>query len=289
MSVATPKPLSLSTLLTLGRVSNLPTVWTNVLAATVLADGAAASGGTAVVMLAMSLAYVGGMYLNDYFDRAVDARERPQRPIPAGEVVAPTVAALGYAMLVVAVALLTLLGRAAGLAGVLLAVAIVIYDAFHKENPLAPVIMGSCRALVYLGAAAALGTGSLPVLPALAMLAYVAGLTYAARQEALDRIGNLWPLLLLAAPVALATGALTGGILPALILALLVGCIGGAIFLLARRPIPGAVPRAVGLLIAGISLVDAAFLASIDALGPALLAVAGFAATLALQRHVPGT
>jgi 4-hydroxybenzoate polyprenyltransferase len=117
----------------------------------------------------------------------------------------------------------------------------------------------------------------------------VAGLTYAARQEALDRIGNLWPLLLLAAPVALAAGALTGGILPALILALLVGCIGGAIFLLARRPMPGAVPRAVGLLIAGISLVDAAFLASIGALGPALLAVAGFAATLALQRHVPGT
>jgi len=192
-------------------------------------------------------------------------------------------------MLVVAVALLTLFGRAAGLVGVLLAVAILIYDAFHKENPLAPVIMGGCRALVYLAAAAALGPGSLPVLPALALLAYVAGLTYAARQEALDRIGNLWPLLLLAAPVALAAGALTGGILPALILALLVGCIGGAIFLLARRPMPGAVPRAVGLLIAGISLVDAAFLASIGALGPALLAVAGFAATLALQRHVPGT
>jgi 4-hydroxybenzoate polyprenyltransferase len=52
---------------------------------------------------------------------------------------------------------------------------------------------------------------------------------------------------------------------------------------------PGAVPRAVGLLIAGISLVDATFLASIGAIQPALIAIAGFAATLLLQRHIAGT
>ena len=39
-----------------------------------------------LVLLAMSLFYVGGMYLNDYFDRAIDARERPERPIPAGDI-----------------------------------------------------------------------------------------------------------------------------------------------------------------------------------------------------------
>jgi 4-hydroxybenzoate polyprenyltransferase len=289
MSVAAPRPLSLATLLTLGRVSNLPTVWTNVLAATVLAGGAAAGVTTALVMLAMSLAYVGGMYLNDYFDRAVDARERPQRPIPAGEIAAAMVAGIGFAMLAAAVAVLAALGPAAGLAGLLLALAIVIYDVFHKHNPLAPAIMGGCRALVYLGAAAAAGGAALPLLPALAMLAYVAGLTYAARQEVLDRIGNLWPLALLMAPVALAAPALVHGVAAALILLLLVGCIGLAVVLLARRPMPGAVPRAVGLLIAGISLVDAALMASIGATGPALMAVTGFAATLLLQRHVPGT
>jgi 4-hydroxybenzoate polyprenyltransferase len=52
---------------------------------------------------------------------------------------------------------------------------------------------------------------------------------------------------------------------------------------------PGAVPRAVGLLIAGISLVDAAFLASLGAIIPAFVAVAGFVATLWLQRHIAGT
>ena len=73
----------LQTLLKLGRVSNLPTVWTNVLAGTVLAAGTTQGWRTGLVVLAMSLFYIGGMYLNDYFDRAIDARERPQRPIPA--------------------------------------------------------------------------------------------------------------------------------------------------------------------------------------------------------------
>ncbi len=77
------RAFSLATLLKLGRVSNLPTVWTNVLAGTVLAAGTVQSWRTGLVLLAMSLFYVGGMYLNDYFDRAIDARERPQRPIPA--------------------------------------------------------------------------------------------------------------------------------------------------------------------------------------------------------------
>jgi len=46
-------------------VSNLPTVWTNVLAGTVLAGGAWQSGRMGIVLIAMSLMYVGGMYLND--------------------------------------------------------------------------------------------------------------------------------------------------------------------------------------------------------------------------------
>jgi hypothetical protein len=63
-----------------------------------------------------------------------------------------------------------------------------------------------------------------------------------------------------------------------------------AVYLLARRPMAGsAVPRAVGALIAGISLVDGTFLASIGAIMPALVAVAGFAATPVLQRQIAGT
>ena len=50
----------------------------------------------------------------------------------------------------------------------------------------------------------------------------------------------------------------------------LVGWTAYAVYLLAKRPMPGAVPRAVGALIAGISLVDATFLAGIGAIMPAL-------------------
>jgi len=119
--------------------------------------------------------------------------------------------------------------------------------------------------------------------------AYVAGLTYAARQESLDRVGNLWPLVLLAAPLVLALPALREGAGAIVILLGLIGWSAYAVYLLAKRPMPGAVPRAIGALIAGIALVDAAFLAGIGAIMPAFIAVAGFVATMALQRYIAGT
>ncbi len=290
MAMTAPRPLSLSVLLTLGRVSNLPTVWTNVLAGTVLAGGTWQSGRIGVVLAAMSLLYLGGMYLNDYFDRAIDARERPGRPIPAGDIAADLVAAIGFGLLAAGVASLATLGMTAAATGLALAVLIVAYDRFHKANPAAPVLMGACRMLVYLGAAAA--TTDMPamvVIAALALLAYVAGLTYAARQESLDRVGNLWPLAVLSAPMLLALPAVTLGPLSAAIYLALVGWTALAIHRLAMRSAPGAVSRAVGALIAGISLVDAALIASVGALVPAFVAVVGFAVTVMLQRHIAGT
>ena len=122
-----------------------------------------------------------------------------------------------------------------------------------------------------------------------ALTAYVAGLTYAARQESLDRVGKLWPLVLLAAPLLLALFALRQDIWAIVIYLALVGWTTYAVYLLAKRPMPGAVPRAVGALIAGISLVDATFLAGIGAIMPACIAIVGFAATMLLQRYIAGT
>lgn len=291
MTAASQHAVSPRTLLRLGRVSNLPTVWTNVLAATVMAGGAPQGTRTALVLAAMSLFYVGGMYLNDYFDRAIDARERPDRPIPAGDISAGAVAAAGFAMLGVGIVLLAATGLAAAAAGLILAGLIVAYDRFHKGFDLSPVTMGLCRAFVYFGATAAVAGGvAWPiVLAGLALTAYVAGLTYAARQESLDRVGNLWPLVLLGAPMVLALPALQQGVAAIVVYLALIGWSSYAVYLLARRPMAGAVPRAVGALIAGISLVDAAFLAGIGAMAPAFIAVAGFGATMLLQRHIAGT
>ena len=65
-----------SVALRLGRVSNLPTVWTNALAGVALAGASPWQWAVLPAALGLSLAYLGGMYLNDAFDSAIDARER---------------------------------------------------------------------------------------------------------------------------------------------------------------------------------------------------------------------
>jgi 4-hydroxybenzoate polyprenyltransferase len=285
------EPGSVITLLRLGRVSNLATVWTNVLAGTVIAGGRWDNWRTAVVALAMSLFYLGGMYLNDYFDRAIDARERPERPIPAGHISPAAVAAIGFGLLIAGIALMAPFGFVPAVLSFVLAAVIVGYDMVHKQNALGPVIMGLCRALTY-GAAAAAGTGTVSItvtVMALSLLAYVASLTYAARQESFDRVGSLWPLLVLSVPIIVALPALLHGPVAIAVYLLLAVASALAIHLLAKRTIPGAVSRAVGLLIAAISLVDAALLASVGALVPALIASLGCPATLLLQKYIAGT
>jgi hypothetical protein len=288
-SLATPA-ISWATLLKLGRVSNLPTIWTNTLAGTLVAGGSWQDARIAVIVVAMSLFYEGGMFLNDYFDREIDARERPERPIPSFEIAPGTVAAIGAGLIAAGLVLLAFFGLQVLGAGLLLAAFIVAYDYRHKGNPFAPLLMGTCRALVYAIAAMALvGTLSGPLfIAALALLAYVAGISYAAWQERLDRPGNLWPLALLAVPLLAAASALQQGPIPIAIYLCLAGAVGWATFLLVMRPV-GGVSRAVGLLIAAVSLVDAAFIASIGATGLALVAVAGFFATWGLQRYISGT
>src|SRR5260370_18068046 len=93
--------------LRLGRVSNLPTVWTNVLAGVVLAGGRPEPRLLIFLWTALSFFYVGGMFLNDAFDPGLDAREPPERPIPSGPIGAAEVYAFGYAILTAGILLLT--------------------------------------------------------------------------------------------------------------------------------------------------------------------------------------
>jgi UbiA prenyltransferase family len=291
MAVETFNAISIGTLLRLGRVSNLPTVWTNVLAGTVLAGATPHNFYYGLVLVAMSLFYLGGMYLNDYFDSAIDACERPERPIPAGEIHASTVAAIGFALLAVGILTLAPTGLFASAIGFLLSAVIVGYNYHHKNSTIAPVVMGVCRALVYFTAAAA-AVGQIPIAVIIAggaLLAYIAGVTYAARQESLDRVAMLWPLAVLSIPLLVALPNVLHDLVATLIFMVALGWIASAVYVLVRRPMPGAVSLAVGWLIAGISLIDAAFLAGVDAIEFAILAILGSAATLAFQRYVAGT
>jgi 4-hydroxybenzoate polyprenyltransferase len=292
MSVAATHGFGASTLLRLGRISNLPTVWTNVIAGAVIAGGTHNAGEIALVALAMSAFYVGGMYLNDFFDRAIDARERPTRPIVAGEIGAGTVSAIGFGLLAIGIALMVPFGLAAAVWGIALAGVVVLYDVWHKGNALGPTIMGLCRALVYLGAGAAM-TGHISlalVIGAVVLAAHTAGITYAARQESLDTIGSLWPMVLLAAPLIVALRHIATGWIVPIAFALLLVADAAAVWLLAKRSAPGAVPRAVSGLIAAISLVDAVAVAWAG--GDPLLVLAcaaGYPLTRLFQASIPGT
>ena len=278
--------------LRLGRVSNLPTVWTNVLAGVVLAGGVLGVGEALRLGIALSLFYVGGMYLNDAFDRAVDARERPSGRSRRGRcrpgrssLRARRCSSLGWTML--GAVSETRLGP---LLGLCLGAAIVYYDWRHKGDPLAPVLMGLCRVLVYAAAAAA-ATGAVPgavVVGALLVLCYVVGLTYAASHETLSAVSKLWPLAGLVAPALVtAPTALHDGSTAVLLVLYAVWCM-RAVALLRPRPradIPGAVVR----LIAGISLLDALLIAAHGRPGLAVFAAAAVPLTRLLQRRVPGT
>lgn len=282
--------------LKLGRVSNLPTVWTNVLAGSVLSGAAIDPVTSARLMAGLSLFYVGGMFLNDAFDRAIDARERPERPIPSGALSAGEVFAVGFSLL--AFGLLAVVVNAwarseaalpSAASGLALAALVVLYDAWHKENPASPVVMGLCRAAVYTTAGLGAG-GSLRgplVTGALLLAAYVVGLTFVARQENRTSYRAGGTLLLIFSPVAasFANAAMSGVAWAALASFI-------AWVLVALRPLfsgSPVVPRAVVRLIAGISLVDGLLMAAAGAPFVASTAVVGLLATLALQRWVSGT
>jgi 4-hydroxybenzoate polyprenyltransferase len=285
--------VKLSTALSLGRVSNLPTVASNVLTGVAL-SGADAPGARNVAgwMCAMAAFYTGGMYLNDAFDRGWDAQHRPERPIPAGAASASVVFACGFGMLALGLAMSFGVaggwaghGLRAGIAALALGGCIVLYDAHHKQNPWAPLLMGLCRVLIYVSVA--LGLGAVwdvrASLSALALLGYLMGLTYVARQENLSELTNMWPLLLLSAPFVIAFPRALD--LHLLVYLLLAGWVAYSLrFLVVERgrSIPGAVAR----LIAGIALVDAVLVTDARAIA---LCVAAWVATRLLHRVVAGT
>ena len=173
--------------LLLARISNLPTIWTNVLAAYVVSGASRAS--LPIAAIAASLFYTGGMFLNDAFDATFDAAARADRPIPAGDVTRAEAFALGALLMLAGQLLLLWLPYrdAASWWGIALMAAIVFYDYRHKGHSFGPVVMGACRALVYLLAAAgAAGLVATPVIvAAIVMWAYIITLTWVAKTAGL--------------------------------------------------------------------------------------------------------
>ncbi|XVH33061.1 UbiA family prenyltransferase (plasmid) [Haloferacaceae archaeon DSL9] len=173
------------------RVPNLFTAPPDVaLGAAIAAGAGGAVGASTVVGLAVAsiLLYAAGTTLNDYFDAAEDARLRPERPIPTGDVARSSAFVLGVTLLVsgVGVALFSG-GTSSGLVAAVLALAIFLYDAVFKDSAIGFLVMGSSRGLnVLLGSTAAGSVGTLPpwgIAVSAIIAVYIAGVTFMAESE----------------------------------------------------------------------------------------------------------
>ena len=158
-------------------------------AADVLAGYAAAGGAqprTLPWLLTSTVClYGGGIVLNDFFDRNLDAVERPERPIPSGRVSATTAAAIGFALLGAGIGLAWFATAAAAVIALAVSASVLLYDIWGKHQKfLGPVNMGMCRALNLL-----LGVAAVPALVghrlalALLPLLYIAAVTALSRGE----------------------------------------------------------------------------------------------------------
>ncbi len=300
--------MKLRTLLELGRTSNLPTVWSNVICGAVLSGAlypflsfsAFSPQALAVLIVAGSAFYEGGMLLNDAFDAEIDARERPDRPIPAGRASRRVVFQLGFGLLALGLAVLavapalgfTLPGYGALAAGAFTAACVLIYDRWHKGHGWAPIVMGACRAGLYAMAALAV-TGTLsPVVlgAALSLLLYIVGLTHIARFETGAMVDRAWVSAFVFSPLALSAYHVFRtplSLAPVCWVLALLWTLRSLRF--ALRGGKGNIPRAVVSLIAGISLVDATFIAAAGAPIGAGAALLAFVLTLRWQRRIRGT
>ena len=260
--------------LELARISNLPTVWTNVLAGWLLAGGPWRSDALWWLLAGGSLLYTAGMILNDAMDAKFDREYRKERPIPSGRVSARATWAVSGVMLLAGAAICIFIAEASVGLVLALVAAILLYDAYHKPWAGSVVIMGACRTLLYLvaGSAAKVGwrweTNAGLVISALALGAYIVGVSLVARSEARPQVkGFTGPLgwLCLSVPTLAAAGlCITGGPLWSYVPAIAVS---GLVLWQARRILRGGPPKigkAVGWLLAGIVVVDGLAVAPLE-------------------------
>jgi len=276
--------------LALARVSNTPTVVSNVLAGAVIAAPLTGDWHILLIIGAMALFYTAGMYLNDLFDLEIDMRERPERPLPSGRVDVALAWSITITLFGLGLALLGGVGLEAFLSGLALVTLIVVYDRWHKGNPFGPLLMAGTRVLVYVTAYLGFSTDVSRELGlwCLVMLAYVAGLTSIAKTESLPSVGRYWPLAAVFLPAIAAVVAEPGNVGVWLLIAAFVAWALHSLSF-AYRSTNRMIGPAIARLIAGIALVDALVLATHEAWWGVMIALLAFGATFFLQRYVRGT
>lgn len=268
---------SLKAWITLFRPPNLLSVPGDPLAGSLLAasaTGVMPSGANLFSIIgAALLLYAAGLLANDYFDRHVDARERPRRPIPSGAVAPLPVLLMALALTLLAIGLATRIGLLPLLATLATATALWIYNGTAKHHPLlGPLLMGLCRGgSLAMGAALTgiAGFRSPGVILSLAMLVLLIGLiTRLARDEA-DHTPRVPPLVRWSIPVCVVSWILLACVIstvaatPSSLILGGMAALWSAVLALQLKPDshPNRIPATVGALIRGLILIQAALCA----------------------------
>lgn len=182
--------MRLKSVLALCRVSNLPTVWMNVIAASLLVASAHQQPVSwlvvAILALSMSAFYCAGMSLNDVCDYTWDKQHQPYRPLVEGKVSLAQAKGVTLLLFAVGFALLVLAPSRAGLLYSLILFAVIYaYNIFHKQHSGSVFLMAGARALVFVVTAQAIvGDLTLWVIIAAALqFIYTLSLTLVGRHE----------------------------------------------------------------------------------------------------------
>ncbi len=148
MNVATLNTNRFWAYLQLTRPANIITAWADVLAGVAASGFAVLDNPTPVIwlLLATTGLYGGGVVFNDVFDAELDAKERPERPIPSGRVSLWGATFLGCVLLITGVLAAAQVSWLSFSIACGVAAAALLYDAYGKHHPfLGPLNMGICR------------------------------------------------------------------------------------------------------------------------------------------------
>lgn len=277
------------------RISNLPSVVSNVLVGAALGGSGADIPWeiTAPCAVAVLFLYLAGIACNDAVDAEWDAEARPERPIPSGRISQRQAYRITVAGFMLGLAVFASIGLIAFGIGTVLVAVITLYNLLHKRLAASVVFVGAARGLVYLAAATAVG-GALnepkPFWFALALFAYTTAFTMMARSEHQEQIDNSrWlaaaiPLIVLTPSVWITPDE---ALLAAGVAVMMIVWQARAVLMVLR--VPPKTKNAVHIWLSGFCLIDAFYLSVLGYTGLIAVAVGCFFLTLLLQRRVMGT
>ena len=228
MNTANLTPDRLLAYLQLMRPANMVTAWADILAGfavsgcVVLINEEVKRGVTpthlislAWLLLTTTGLYGGGIVFNDVFDVEIDARERPERPIPSGRVSRQGATLLGILLLSFGILASAQVSWLSTTLACSIAFSAIIYDAYGKHHSVfGPLNMGICR-----GGNLVLGMSVMPSIVAmnwflaLIPIVYIAAVTTLSRDEVQVTNGSTGGIIALLLIGAVITGLLGLGLL----------------------------------------------------------------------------